>query len=51
VRWQGGEGVADGISDDGALVVQTEDGRVLLDAGEVHLRRSVPLSGEFQEKG
>ncbi len=39
VRWSGGEGIADGIDDSGALVVQTRDGRVTLDAGEVHLRR------------
>ena len=39
VQWQSGEGVAEGINDDGALIVQTPSGRVLLDAGEVHLRR------------
>jgi BirA family transcriptional regulator, biotin operon repressor / biotin---[acetyl-CoA-carboxylase] ligase len=39
VQWQSGEGVAEGINDDGALVVQTDSGRVFLDAGEVHLRR------------
>jgi BirA family transcriptional regulator, biotin operon repressor / biotin---[acetyl-CoA-carboxylase] ligase len=39
VQWQSGEGVAEGINDDGALVVQTPSGRVFLDAGEVHLRR------------
>ena len=37
VRWSGGEGVADGIDDSGALLVQTDDGPVALDAGEVHL--------------
>jgi BirA family biotin operon repressor/biotin-[acetyl-CoA-carboxylase] ligase len=39
VRWSGGEGVADGIDDSGALVVETPDGPVTLDAGEVHLLR------------
>jgi len=39
VRWSGGEGTADGIDDSGALRVQTPDGPVTLDAGEVHLLR------------
>jgi BirA family transcriptional regulator, biotin operon repressor / biotin---[acetyl-CoA-carboxylase] ligase len=39
VRWSGGEGIADGIDDSGALLVETGNGRVTLDAGEVHLRR------------
>jgi BirA family biotin operon repressor/biotin-[acetyl-CoA-carboxylase] ligase len=39
IRWQNGEGVAEGIDDDGALIVRTDSGRVFLDAGEVHLRR------------
>ncbi len=39
VRWSDGEGVADGIDDSGALVVQTSNGPVALDAGEVHLLR------------
>ena len=39
VRWNGGEGVAAGIDDSGALLVDTADGRVALDAGEVHLLR------------
>jgi BirA family biotin operon repressor/biotin-[acetyl-CoA-carboxylase] ligase len=39
VRWADGEGVADGIDDSGALVVETSDGAVTLDAGEVHLLR------------
>jgi BirA family transcriptional regulator, biotin operon repressor / biotin---[acetyl-CoA-carboxylase] ligase len=39
VRWSGGEGIADGIDDTGALVVETRNGCVTLDAGEVHLRR------------
>jgi len=39
VRWSGGEGTADGIDDSGALLVQTSDGPVTLDAGEVHLLR------------
>jgi BirA family biotin operon repressor/biotin-[acetyl-CoA-carboxylase] ligase len=39
VRWQDGEGTAAGIDDEGALLVETPDGRVALDAGEVHLLR------------
>jgi BirA family biotin operon repressor/biotin-[acetyl-CoA-carboxylase] ligase len=39
IRWQNGEGVAEGIDDGGALIVRTDSGRVFLDAGEVHLRR------------
>jgi BirA family biotin operon repressor/biotin-[acetyl-CoA-carboxylase] ligase len=39
VRWANGseEGVAGGIDDSGALIVETAQGRVALDAGEVHL--------------
>jgi biotin-(acetyl-CoA carboxylase) ligase len=40
VTWSGGSGVAAGISESGALVVETDGGeRVELDAGEVHLGR------------
>ena len=39
VRWADGEGTAAGIDDSGALLVKTRDGRVTLDAGEVHLLR------------
>ena len=40
VRWANGEGRAAGISDSGALLVETEAGaQVELDAGEVHLIR------------
>jgi BirA family transcriptional regulator, biotin operon repressor / biotin---[acetyl-CoA-carboxylase] ligase len=39
VRWTGGEGVAEGIDDSGALRVETPTGLVSLDAGEVHLLR------------
>jgi BirA family transcriptional regulator, biotin operon repressor / biotin---[acetyl-CoA-carboxylase] ligase len=39
VRWTGGEGIADGIDDSGALRVETGSGLVTLDAGEVHLLR------------
>ena len=39
VRWSDGEGVADGIDDSGELLVQTANGHVTLDAGEVHLVR------------
>jgi BirA family transcriptional regulator, biotin operon repressor / biotin---[acetyl-CoA-carboxylase] ligase len=37
VRWHEGEGTAAGIDDAGALLVETEAGRVALEAGEVHL--------------
>jgi BirA family biotin operon repressor/biotin-[acetyl-CoA-carboxylase] ligase len=37
VRWADGEGIAAGIDASGALMVETDDGRVTLDAGEVHL--------------
>ena len=37
VRWAGGTGQGAGIDGDGRLVVLTADGRVALDAGEVHL--------------
>lgn len=38
VRWNGGEGVADGVDERGGLRVRTGDGQVVsLDAGEVHL--------------
>jgi BirA family transcriptional regulator, biotin operon repressor / biotin---[acetyl-CoA-carboxylase] ligase len=39
VRWEGGEGTANGIDEGGALLVETAGGVVALDAGEVHLRR------------
>jgi BirA family biotin operon repressor/biotin-[acetyl-CoA-carboxylase] ligase len=39
VRWSGGEGRGAGIDDGGRLLVQTDAGRVALDAGEVHLQR------------
>jgi BirA family transcriptional regulator, biotin operon repressor / biotin---[acetyl-CoA-carboxylase] ligase len=41
VRWENGskEGVAAGIDSSGALIVDTADGQVTLDAGEVHLER------------
>jgi BirA family biotin operon repressor/biotin-[acetyl-CoA-carboxylase] ligase len=39
VRWNGGEGTAAGIDKDGGLLVETDSGRVALDAGEVHLLR------------
>jgi BirA family transcriptional regulator, biotin operon repressor / biotin---[acetyl-CoA-carboxylase] ligase len=38
VRWNGGEGTATGIGEDGSLLVDTDSGRVALDAGEVHLQ-------------
>ena len=39
VRWSAGQGTAVGIDDDGALLVETDAGRIALDAGEVHLLR------------
>ncbi len=39
VAWADGEGTAAGIDDSGGLIVETEEGRVTLAAGEVHLRR------------
>jgi BirA family transcriptional regulator, biotin operon repressor / biotin---[acetyl-CoA-carboxylase] ligase len=39
VRWSGGQGIAAGLDDSGALLVETDGGRVTLDAGEVHLLR------------
>jgi BirA family biotin operon repressor/biotin-[acetyl-CoA-carboxylase] ligase len=39
IAWDGGSGVAAGIDSDGALLVDTDDGRVALVAGEVHLTR------------
>jgi BirA family biotin operon repressor/biotin-[acetyl-CoA-carboxylase] ligase len=39
IRWNGGEGTAAGIDKEGSLLVDTDAGRVALDAGEVHLHR------------
>jgi BirA family biotin operon repressor/biotin-[acetyl-CoA-carboxylase] ligase len=39
VRWNGGEGTAAGLDKRGSLLVDTDSGRVALDAGEVHLLR------------
>jgi BirA family transcriptional regulator, biotin operon repressor / biotin---[acetyl-CoA-carboxylase] ligase len=39
VRWEGGEGTAAGIDESGALVVVTEEGRITLESGEIHLLR------------
>jgi BirA family biotin operon repressor/biotin-[acetyl-CoA-carboxylase] ligase len=39
VRWAHGSGVARGVDETGALLVDTADGRVALQAGEVHLER------------
>lgn len=40
VRWAGGAGTGAGVDGEGRLVVSTGEGRVTLDAGEVHLARS-----------
>jgi BirA family transcriptional regulator, biotin operon repressor / biotin---[acetyl-CoA-carboxylase] ligase len=37
ISWQGGEGEAAGVDDDGRLLVSSGHGQVTLDAGEVHL--------------
>jgi BirA family biotin operon repressor/biotin-[acetyl-CoA-carboxylase] ligase len=37
VRWQGGAGEAAGIDESGRLLIETAEGVVALDAGEVHL--------------
>jgi BirA family transcriptional regulator, biotin operon repressor / biotin---[acetyl-CoA-carboxylase] ligase len=37
IKWNGGDGTAAGIDDNGALLADTDSGRVALDAGEVHL--------------
>ena len=37
LRWENGSGVAAGVDDSGALIVDTPGGRETLDAGEVHL--------------
>ena len=39
ISWREGEGTAVGVDDTGALLVDTEDRRVALQAGEVHLTR------------
>jgi BirA family biotin operon repressor/biotin-[acetyl-CoA-carboxylase] ligase len=39
VSWAEGSGVAAGIDDHGSLLVDTDNGRVTLGAGEVHLER------------
>lgn len=39
VRWQNGSGKGVGIDESGALLVDTDSGRVALQAGEVHLVR------------
>ena len=38
ICWRDGEGTAAGVDDTGALLVDTDAGRVALQAGEVHLR-------------
>ncbi|HEX6714832.1 MAG TPA: biotin--[acetyl-CoA-carboxylase] ligase [Thermoleophilaceae bacterium] len=40
IHWNGGEGQANGVDKDGGLIVETDSGRVVLDAGEVHLQRA-----------
>jgi len=37
ITWNGGEGQANGIDEEGRLLVDTAEGRVALNAGEVHI--------------
>jgi BirA family transcriptional regulator, biotin operon repressor / biotin---[acetyl-CoA-carboxylase] ligase len=37
VRWADGEGIAAGIDDSGGLLVDTDEGQITLQAGEIHL--------------
>ena len=37
ITWETGSGIACGVAPDGRLKVETDEGEVLLDAGEVHL--------------
>jgi BirA family transcriptional regulator, biotin operon repressor / biotin---[acetyl-CoA-carboxylase] ligase len=37
VRWADGEGIAAGIDDSGGLLVDTVEGQITLEAGEIHL--------------
>jgi BirA family transcriptional regulator, biotin operon repressor / biotin---[acetyl-CoA-carboxylase] ligase len=39
ITWAGGSGTAEGVDDDGRLLVRTASGVEALDAGEVHLGR------------
>jgi BirA family transcriptional regulator, biotin operon repressor / biotin---[acetyl-CoA-carboxylase] ligase len=39
VRWADGSGIGSGVDETGALLVETAEGRVALQAGEVHLER------------
>jgi BirA family transcriptional regulator, biotin operon repressor / biotin---[acetyl-CoA-carboxylase] ligase len=39
VRWASGEGTAAGIDHSGALLVEVGEGRIALEAGEIHLLR------------
>lgn len=45
VSWPAGRGIAAGIDSRGALLVDTPEGRIALDAGEVHLGWSGPAPG------
>ena len=45
ISWDAGRGMAAGVDDSGALLVDTDDGRVALDAGEVHLDAMGPGAG------
>jgi BirA family biotin operon repressor/biotin-[acetyl-CoA-carboxylase] ligase len=45
VGWHGGRGYAEGIDGQGRLMIATADGRVALDAGEVHLQMPPARTG------
>jgi BirA family transcriptional regulator, biotin operon repressor / biotin---[acetyl-CoA-carboxylase] ligase len=51
VAWEGGRGTAAGIDDRGSLLVDTAEGRVALDSGEVHLRSGAPGGSSSRRAG
>jgi len=51
VRWQGGEGIAEGIGASGALLVSTDGARVELHAGEVGLVRPIAERSRPRKNG
>ena len=50
VRWQDGEGLAAGIDAHGHLLVDASEGRMALDAGEVHLLASADQAGRLRPR-
>jgi len=45
VSWAGGSGTGAGVDGDGRLIVEAAHGRLVLDAGEVHLTPTVQEAG------